>query len=61
MMTDDTVARAFELARQGTCENLEQIRHQLKREGYFNVLEHLNGPAIKKQLAQLIRTKLDNA
>ncbi|MBB4857208.1 hypothetical protein HNO88_000515 [Novosphingobium chloroacetimidivorans] len=49
-----TVTRAFEIARAGTCKNVEDIKRQLKREGYSSVDEHLNGPTIKKQLAAAI-------
>lgn len=58
MMSDSTVARAFELARGGTCRSIDQIRSQLKKEGYSNIPEHLNGPLIKKQLGAEIKNVL---
>lgn len=59
-MSHGTVARAFELARAGSCRNLDHIRRQLKSEGYASISEHLDGPSIKKQLAALIKTSTGN-
>lgn len=50
-----TVARAFEIARSGTCKNLQELRRQLKTEGCPAIDEHLSGQTIKKQLATLLR------
>ena len=58
MACDGTVERAFELARSGICRNVEDIRKQLRREGYSDIMSHLSGPAIRKQLADLIRAGL---
>ena len=57
MKGDGTIERAFEIARSGTCRNVEDIRKRLKREGYSDARSHLDGPAIRKQLADLIRGK----
>ena len=52
-MTDTritTIERAFQLAREGACRSVEDIRGQLTSEGYDRVLEHLSGMSIKRQL-----------
>jgi hypothetical protein len=58
-----TVARAFEIAREGKCQSLKDIRHQLERERYLNVQNHLAGRSIRKQLADILikSLKLGNA
>jgi hypothetical protein len=47
------IERAFELARR--LANVEEIRTQLKREGYSNVDAHLMGRKIRSDLVKLIR------
>lgn len=56
MMVKDksTLERAFELAREGRCHSLDDIRKTLSRENYDNVQAHLAGPAIAKQMRALI-------
>lgn len=54
-MAEGTVTRAFELANSGTCRSVDQIRRQLKTEGYSSISEHLDGPTIKKQLTAAIK------
>lgn len=49
-----TVQRAFELARNGRCQSLADIRHILGSEGYESVAAHLSGPVIKRQLTNLL-------
>jgi len=52
-MTDTrltTIERAFQLAREGACRSVGDIRDQLTIEGYDRVLEHLSGMSIKRQL-----------
>ena len=49
-----TVERAFQLARSGTCYDIDDIRRQLEKEGYPGVPQHLSGPTIRKQLLALI-------
>jgi hypothetical protein len=55
IMSANTVVRAFELARGGLCRNVGQIRSRLKTEGYASIQEHLEGPSIRKQLADAIK------
>jgi CheY-like chemotaxis protein len=50
----NTVARAFELAKSGSCRTVDDIRQQLKREGYANCAAHLSGASIRKQLLALL-------
>lgn len=45
-----TVIRAFELARSGACETVQEIEKTLIREDYEDVLAHLTGPLIRSQL-----------
>lgn len=47
------IERAFELAQR--LANVEEIRSQLKREGYFNVDAHLIGRKIRSDLVKMIR------
>jgi hypothetical protein len=46
--------RAFELAESGTCDSIEDIRKQLKSEGFS--LAQLMGASLMKQLREVIRT-----
>ena len=47
------IERAFELA--GVSATVEEIRSQLKREGYPNVDAHLMGRKIRSDLVKIIR------
>jgi hypothetical protein len=47
------IERAFELA--GRSANVEEIRSQLKREGYSSVDAHLMGRKIRSDLVKIIR------
>lgn len=49
-----TVARAFELARSGRCESIQELEKTLIREDYEDVLAHLSGPFIRTQLREAI-------
>jgi len=46
------IERAFALASSGRCQNLNDIRKQLKIEGYG--VEQITGPSLVKQLRELI-------
>ena len=48
-----TVKRAFELA--PDCSTIDEIRARLKKEGFENVLEHLQGSGIQKELKSRLR------
>ena len=50
------VERAFDIARSGSCLNVQEIKLQMRREG-FSATEtesHLAGPSIRKQLVALM-------
>ncbi|MES3151477.1 hypothetical protein [Sphingomonas faeni] len=49
-----TVERAFELARSGSCNSVNDLRQRLRREGYDAVHIHLHGASINKQLVDLM-------
>jgi hypothetical protein len=53
MASDGIIARAFELARDGTCRTLGEVRNRLTKEGFGNVDGHLAGSSIRKQLAAI--------
>jgi hypothetical protein len=53
-----TVERAYELARQGPCISLDDIRRTLEQERYGSVNAHLSGPTIRRQLRQLCRDRI---
>ncbi len=53
--------RAFELARSGHYETLEQVRRRLVRERYEDVDQHLSGSMLRNQLRKaLIEAKPPN-
>jgi Zn finger protein HypA/HybF involved in hydrogenase expression len=56
MQNPTTLERAFDLARSGTCANIDEIRLTLKRERFDQVEAHLAGHSIKKQLRALCET-----
>ena len=47
------IERAFQLAE--ACANVEQIRTQLRKEGYSGVDAHLMGRSIRADLVRIIR------
>lgn len=47
------IERAYQLAE--TSETVEQVRLQLRKEGYSNVDAHLAGPKIRSDLTKIIR------
>lgn len=51
-----TVDRAIELAQSGQVYSVNEIRQRLRREGHDAVHQNLQGPAINRQLIDLIRT-----
>ena len=48
------VERAFQLARDGQCQTIEDIRRQLHREKHQGIRIHLSGALIKKQLSDIL-------
>jgi hypothetical protein len=55
MSEKNIIERAFELARQGDCASLLEIRQTLARERYTSVDAHMAGLGIRSQLKALIR------
>jgi hypothetical protein len=53
-----TIERAYQLAREGPCTSLDDIRRQLDRERYSSVGAHLNGPTLRRQLRQLCQERV---
>jgi hypothetical protein len=50
-----TVARAFQIARSGTCRTVDELRKALKAEKHEAVDGHLNSGSLTKQLRALLR------
>jgi hypothetical protein len=50
-----TIERAMELARDGTCRTMDDLRGRLRQEHYENVSGYLMGATIKKQLVALMK------
>jgi hypothetical protein len=55
MQQPTIIARAFELAREGTCRNSTDIRSVLVREGYDHVHQHMMAPSVLRQIKKLIK------
>lgn len=56
-----TIERAYQLAREGPCTSLDDIRRQLDRERYASVGAHLSGPTLRRQLRQLCQDRIRDA
>ena len=50
------IERAFQIATE--FGSLDEVRHRLVREGYFNVEAHLSGPQIKRELTGRLNPEL---
>jgi hypothetical protein len=48
-----SLERAFELARSGTCADLNQVRRRLRAEGYAGQV--IEGPSLMRQIRELCR------
>lgn len=58
-----TIERALELARSGEYASIVEIERRLQREGYENIMEHLNGAFIRGQLLEAMngsRSEMEN-
>lgn len=49
------IERAYELARSGDCASMVEIERVLSREGFTNVLAHMSGPTLRRDLTRLCR------
>lgn len=54
----DTVERAFQLVRDGSCRSLDDLRRKLKAEGHEGVYAHIAGSLGKQLKAELVKNKL---
>lgn len=52
-----TIERAFQLAKEGSCRSVADIRAQLENERYEGVFGHLSGLGIKRQLAAILAAR----
>lgn len=50
-----TVERAYQLAREGKCRSIDDIRSTLTRERHDSVQAHLSGASIKRDLMRLCK------
>lgn len=57
MSNKTTVERAFELAREGQCRSVDDIRRQLKAERFDAVEGHLSGGTLRRQLVGAINSR----
>ena len=56
---NDTVHRAFELAKSGACRSVDDVRRELLKTGHEAVESHLSGATIKRQLSAAIKAAAD--
>ena len=60
MSEKNLIERAFELASEGNCRSVDDIRRKLTAERFGNVEAHLGGTTIRKQLKALIKKRADS-
>ena len=56
--TTSTIERALQLAREGTCRTVGDIRLALKAERYEGVDTHMSGTTIQRQLKKALAARL---
>ncbi|RVT93366.1 hypothetical protein [Sphingomonas crocodyli] len=49
------IERAYQLAQSGDCVSMVEIERALSREGFANVLAHMSGPSLRKDLTRMCR------
>lgn len=59
MAERNIIERAFELAREGRCRSIDDIRRKLREERFESVEGHLSSGSLKRQLLETI--KLDGS
>lgn len=52
-MEKSLIERALELAATGQYARIDQIERKLNAEGYTNVVSHLDGPVLRRQLREV--------
>lgn len=58
MAQQNIIERAFELAREGRCRTIDDIRRKLREERFESVEGHLSSGSLKRQLLETIRLDL---
>jgi hypothetical protein len=46
----EVIERAYQLAKSGGCESLDEIKARLQKEGYSSVEQHLSAPVLSRTL-----------
>lgn len=54
-ISSNPMERAFQMARSGSCANVQEIRDRLRKEGFSGVESHLSGIGVRRQLRALIK------
>ena len=49
------IERAYQLAKSGECQDIKELERRLRAEQYEAVLQHLNGPSLRRELMALVR------
>jgi hypothetical protein len=53
MSRTTALERAFDIAKSGECESVQEIKKKLKAEGFS--LEQITGPTLSRQLLELLK------
>jgi hypothetical protein len=61
MPTYSTVERAFQIARSGECQSLDDVRTMLTREGHTDASAQTSFPLVRKQLQDLLTGRTGSA
>lgn len=56
-----TVERAFQIARSGECQTLDDVRAMLTREGHSDANAQTSFPLVRRQLSDLIAGRAPSA
>jgi hypothetical protein len=46
----ELIERAYQLAKSGDCESLDEVKARLRKEGYSGVEQHLSAPMLSRTL-----------
>ncbi|WP_144037297.1 hypothetical protein [Sphingomonas sp. TZW2008] len=57
MGSSSTVERAFELARDGSCTTVRDVRDRLKSERYDGVDAHISGALSRQLKAEIVKSQ----
>lgn len=56
-MDMEIIARAFELAKAGSCRSVEDIERKLTTENYDGIFQHLAAPGLRRELRHVMATR----